>query len=405
MLAVFRSRRMAVLFGLGFASGLPYLLTGETLKAWLTAIHVDYGRIASISLVGLAYTFKFAWAPLLDRFELPVLGRRRGWVLAFQLALVVAIAALGWVDPLASPGALAGLAVVVAVLSASQDVVLDAYATDVLAPHERAAGSALYVLGYKLAMLVTGTAALVMADHLPWRVIYGAMAALMALGIVATLLAEEPPAEPRAPRTLGSALVLPFVELHRRLGARGLALVLGFAALYEFGYFFGQSLMITFLKDGAGFELTEIGTIRKVLTLAGIAIGGITAGALVARFGVRRMLVAFGALAGLTHLLYAWLAVAGHDVPVLCVAVLFDSVANAMATSVFVAVLMGACSPAVSATQYALLTSLSSVGLHVFGPFAANVVAAAGWSGFFIVTAATAIPGLVLAWWVARELR
>ena len=281
MFAVFRSRRMAVLFVLGFASGLPLLLTGQTLQAWMTAIHVDLGRIAGLQLVGLAYTLKFAWAPLLDRYRLPFLGRRRGWVLAFQIALIAAIGAMGAVDPVASPTLLVVLAVVVAFLSASHDIVLDAYATDVLAPDERAAGSAVYVFGYKVAMIGTGTAALVMVGRLPWHVIYGTMAALMVLGIVATLLAEEPPPVERPSRTLADAVVRPFVELYRRLGPRGTALVLGFAALYMFGYYFGQSLMIAFLNEGAGFDFTEIAEVYKVLQLVGLAIGGLAAGTLV----------------------------------------------------------------------------------------------------------------------------
>ena len=391
---------MAILFALGFASGAPYFLTSQTLQAWLSSRGVAIDRIAALSLVGLAYTFKFAWAPLLDRFRLPFLGRRRGWALAFQIALVAAIVVLGCMDPddVAIP------AVIVAFLSASQDVVLDAYNADVLAPHERAAGSAVYVLGYRVAMFVTSSVALVMADHLPWRVVYATMAGLMSLGIVATLLADEPPLVERPATTLRDALTRPFLELGHRLGARGTAWLLCFAALYQFGYYFGQTLLTKFLNGELGFTLTELGTINKACILAGVAIGGLAGGTLVARFGVRRMLVGFGLFAASTHLLYAWLAIVGHSTPLLCLTVVVDSSANAMATAAFIAVLMSACSPAVSATQFALLTSLSSVGLRVFGPFAGHVVTSIGWSGFFMVTAATALPGVAIAWW-ARDDR
>ncbi len=213
MFDVFRSRKMLVLVLLGFSGGLPLLLTGQTLQAWMTDAGVSLGRIADLSAVGLAYTLKFAWAPLLDRFRLPFLGRRRGWCLALQLALAVAIAAMGAVDPVAEPLWLAGLAIAVAFLSASQDVIIDAYKADVLSPPERAAGSAAYVLGYRSALLVTGTLALVLSDHMPWRVIYGAMAALMGIGVIATLIAEEPPAPTDAPATLASSLTRPFSEL------------------------------------------------------------------------------------------------------------------------------------------------------------------------------------------------
>ncbi|MBL0216137.1 MAG: MFS transporter [Myxococcales bacterium] len=394
---------MAVLFVLGFASGLPLYLTSQTLQAWLTTAGVSNERISMLSLVGLAYTLKVAWAPLLDRYRLPFLGRRRGWMLALQIGLCAAIGAMGCVDPVTDPELLVVLAVGVAFLSASQDVVLDAYNADLLAPAERAAGAAVYVLGYRVAMVVTGTVALLLASHVPWRLIYGAMAALMVIGVAGTLAAEEPavPAEP--PRTLAQAISLPFIELWRRLGPRRLALVLAFTALYKAGDYFAQALVITFLVRGAHFELSEIGAIYQLLGFVGTALGGLVAGALVARFGLRRMLIAFGLLQASTNLLYALLAVSGKSFPIFCTAVLVDNLANMMGTAAFVAFLMSVCSPGVSATQFALLTSLSSVGQRVFGPLAANVVDAVDWSGFFAVTSALAIPGLVLAWFVARQ--
>ncbi|CAN5747723.1 muropeptide transporter [soil metagenome] len=394
---------MAVLFVLGFSSGIPLYLTGSTLQAWLTTAGVSTGRIATLSLIGLAYTLKVAWAPLLDLFQLPFFGRRRGWMITVQVALIVAIGAMGTVDPVTDPELIAVLAVVVAFLSASQDVVLDAYNADVLAPEQRAAGSAVYVLGYRTAMVVTGTVALLLADHLTWREIYGGMGALMLVGVAGTLLAEEPTAPAGAPRTIVQAIYLPFVELWRRLGARRLALVLAFTALYKAGDYFAQALVITFLVRGAHFELNEIGTIYQLLGFAGTALGGLVAGTLVARYGVRRMLIAFGLLQASTNLLYALLAVSGKSFAIFCTAVLVDNLANMMGTAAFVAFLMSVCSASVSATQFALLTSLSSVGQRVFGSLAGNVVEAVDWSGFFIVTSALAIPGLVLAWFAARQ--
>ncbi len=397
-LSVFRSRRMAILCALGFASGLPYQLTGLTLSAWLTSQKIDITKITELWLVGLAYNLKFAWAPLLDRFELPMLGRRRGWMLGLQLALVAGIAVLGTLDPVGQLALLAPMAAVVALLSASQDVVLDAYSADVLTPPERAAGSAVYVMGYRIALVVTFVLALVMADHVGWRVIYATMAALMAIGIAATLLAEEPARPEQAPRTLEQAIAMPFRDLVQRHGWRGSALVIGFAALYEVSYFIVQGLMIPFLVDGAGFTLTEIAVVYKALVFVGTATGGAIAGVLVARRGVHRVLVPFGLCAATTHLLYAALAVVGHNLPMFCTAVLVDSIANAMVISAFVAVLMGVVSPAVSATQLALLTSLSSVGQRVVGPFAGQIVQAIGWPAVFAGLAALAMPGTLLAW-------
>jgi len=389
---------MAVLFLLGFSGGMPSLLTSQTLQAWLSSIGVEPGRIASLNAVGLAYTLKVLWAPLLDRYRLPFLGRRRGWLLALQVASMVAIAAMGTIDPVASPTALFVAACVVAFISASQDVVIDAYSADILAPPERAAGSAMYVLGYRVAVLVTGTVALIMGDHLPWRLVYAAMAALMLVGVVGTLLATEPPAPVNVPRTFEDAIVLPIRDIGRRLGWRGALLITGFAALYRFGDYFAQAMIITFFKQGVGFSLTEIALVNKGLGFAGLAIGGMFAGGLVARFGLRRMLVAFGVMAAFTNLLYMWLALAGHSLPVFCIAIGFDNATTALGTAAFLSVLMSACSPAFSATQFALLTSLSSIGQRVFGPFAYDVVQTAGWAGFFATTAAMAIPGLVIAW-------
>jgi PAT family beta-lactamase induction signal transducer AmpG len=244
---------------------------------------------------------------------------------------------------------------------------------------------------------------------MPWRTIYMGMAGLMIIGVVATLVADEPAVieRPRRARQgvlamIAAALWQPFKEFWQRLGTRGLLLVVGFAALYRFGDYFAQALIITFFHRGVGFSFTEIGLVNKGVGFLGMAAGGLLAGTLVARFGLRKMLVAFGALAAITNLLYSWLALTGGDFTVFCIAVFVDNVSYALAVTAFLSVLMSACSPAVSATQMALLTSLSSVGQRVFGWLADDVVAAVSWSGFFVVTAAMALPGLLLAWWVAR---
>ncbi len=404
LLDVFRSRKMFVLFLLGFSSGIPLLLSGQTLQAWMEDAGVPLGATANLSLVGLLYFLKFTWAPLLDRYRLPFLGRRRGWCLALQLALVLAIAAMGLVDPLREPLLLAAVAIAVAFLSASQDVIIDAYKADILAPAERAAGSAAYVLGYRTALIFTGTIAMILADHIPWPVVYVVMATLMSVGVIATLLATEPVAPRDAPQTLVASIVRPFSELFRRLGWRTFVLMVCFAALYRFGDFFAQSLTIPFLKR-TGFSNTEIGIAHKTLGYVGTLVGGVAAGALVARLGARRLLVPFAALAALTNLLYMLLAVVGPDYVVFWSAVIVDHVTTALATTAFLAVLMGATTAAVSATQFALLTSLSSVGQRVFGFLTDDVVDLWGWPGFFAVTVVLAIPGALLAWLVARHAK
>jgi PAT family beta-lactamase induction signal transducer AmpG len=281
-------------------------------------------------------------------------------------------------------------------------VVIDAYNADLLEPAQRAAGSAVYVMGYRVAMLIAGALALALSDRLAWRVIYAIMAAIMAVGLVGTYLAEEPAERAGAPRTIAAALTLPFTELWRRLGWRGALITLGFAATYKFGEQFAQVLTITFYKREGQFTGTEIAVATKVVGFAAWAIGGALGGPLVARHGLRKMLVVFGVLQASTHVAYLWIAVAGHDVIALGAAIFVENLSFAMATAAFVAALMAVCNPAVSATQFALLTSLSSVGQRVFGPFASDVVDALGWAGFFVTTIAMAVPGIVLAWWAHR---
>jgi len=245
--------------------------------------------------------------------------------------------------------------------------------------------------------MLTGTIALVMADHLPWRLIYATMAAFMGIGIVGTFLAEEPPVPARRPATLAAAIYRPFVDFVQRLGWLGTAHMLGFTAFYTFGDYFAQSLLITFFKRGVGFEFTEIALVYKLLGFAGIFIGGVTGGSLASRFGVKRMLIVFGVVQAITQLLYAWLAIAGKSYVIFGIAVLVHMTSAAMGTAVFVGMLMTFCSPAVSATQFALLTSFASVGQRVFGPLADNLVDAVGWAGFFVCAALMAIPGLILS--------
>lgn len=388
---------MGTIGALGFASGLPLYLTAQTLSAWMATAGADLTTIGAFALVGLPYTFKWTWAPLLDRVRLPFLGRRRGWLLGLQITCAVAIAAMGATSPIAEPARLAVLAALVAFLSASQDVVADAYAAEVLPEKERASGATVYVFGYRVGVLFSGTLSLVLADRWPWRDVYLLCAAAMGVGVVATLLAEEPAAGEPLPlmrvvsRALGSLFRAP----------RALV-VLAFVALYRFGDHLAQTVLAPYLVKRIGFSLTEIGTLNQALALAALAAGGGAAGALVPRLGVRRTLIAFGALQAATNLGYAALLVTGPSRWVLGAAVLVDNLANAMGIAAFLAFLMSRCERSVTATQYALLTSLSSVGGRVFGFLAGPLVERVGWAGFFGVTAAIAVPALVLAWFLPQ---
>ncbi len=401
--SVFRSRRMAVVFLLGFSSGLPLMLSGQTLGQWLKDGHLSTTKIAAFSSVALPYTFKWLWAPLIDRYAWPFLGRRRGWLLVFQFLLIGTLVVMSGLDPDTQTYAFVITATALATLSASQDIVVDAYNTDLLAPDERAAGSATYVMGYRTAMLMSGSLALVLADHFVWRVVYLTMAAMMAIGIVGTFLAEEPHREAAPPRTIAQAIVVPFVEFVKRLGWRRVVLVLAFAVTYKFSEGVKDAVVTIFYRD-VGFSKTDIGVVTKAVAYPAWALGGIVGGTYVARYGVRRMLVTFGIVQALTHICFLWIAYAGKSYGVLATAIFIENTAYAMAAAAFVSAQMSFASPAVSATQMALLTSFSGVGQRVFGPLAGVLVDAIGWKGFFLITVVLFLPGIVLAWFANAPL-
>jgi PAT family beta-lactamase induction signal transducer AmpG len=398
-LDVFRSRRVLVIALLGFSSGLPYLLTAQTFSAWLTAEGVSLEAIGAAASVGLVYNLKWAWAPLLDRFRWPFLGRRRGWLLVLQLALAAAIALMGSLSPHDQPEALALAAVVVAVLSASQDVVVDAFNADTLHPEERAAGGGMYVTGYRTAMLIAGTLALVLADHVEWRAIYGGLAALMGLGVVGTLLASEPAESEPAP-TLADAFWRPFAML---LTQPRVLVVLGFVAFYRISEQLTLTMLIPYLSRDLGFTFTEIALEYKLLGFAGLAAGGVLGGALVARLGLARCLLAFGVLQAATNLLWAALALFDRSLVALGAAVVVDHLANAMGAGAFVAFLMARTDRAASATQMALLTALSSLIGRTIGVASGVVIAHVGWSGFWVATALASLPALALVPFLPRD--
>ncbi len=400
---IFASRRMAIMAALGFASGLPLLLTGQVLTLWLTDAKLDIKTIALFTSVGLPYSIKFLWAPLLDRYVPPFLGRRRGWMLITQIGLIGVIIAIASEDPASSTDAIWFLAVALAALSATQDIAIDAWRADTLSPDERAGGSAVYVLGYRVAMLTVGTAGLILADLLGYRVVFLGTGALLALCVIATLLAEEPEKPSSSPRNLVDALVMPFSEFVKRLGWFALA-ALAFAALYKFGDQMVDGLISAFWRRELGMSKTEIGTFNKAAGFAGVALGGLLAGVLTPKLGTRNALILFGLLQASTNFLYVALALTGKSYVLVGGAIFVDYVANTMGTAVFMAVFIAMCNKEVSATQYALLTSLSSVGKRVFGWAGGDIIAGYGWATFFGATALMAIPGLILVYFLPSFL-
>jgi MFS transporter, PAT family, beta-lactamase induction signal transducer AmpG len=388
----FRQRRVALLLALGFASGLPLLLTRETLGAWLASERIDVGTIGLFSLVALPYSLKPFWAPLLDRYTLPWLGHRRGWLLTTQVLLALAIAVMGLVDPRRAPAVLAAAALGVAFLSASQDTVTDAYRAELLPDAERAAGTATHVLGYRVAMIAAGAGALVLSDHVPWSVCYAFLGALMLAGVATTLRAPDPPPAAAPPPTVIEAVVRPLRDYFGRRGAIGF---LGFIALYKLGDYLAATMIVPFLKQ-TGFSNSEIGTLQNALGLGASIVGVLAGGVLVPRLGLRRALLVFGTCQAATNLLYAALALFGKSRVLLGAAIAVDQLAGGMGTTAFGALLLSLSAPALAATQLAVFTSVSAVAGHVLSAWSGYAARALGWPLFFAGTTLVALPALIL---------
>lgn len=391
---VFQQPKSAILLILGFASGLPLALTSGTLQAWMTVANVDLKTIGFFSLVGQAYVFKFLWSPVMDRYTPPFLGRRRGWLLLTQLGLMVAIAGMGFLEPMSQLRWMAALAVVIAFCSASQDIVFDAWKTDVLSAEERGTGAAISVLGYRLGMLISGGLALWLADRwLGWQGMYWLMAALLIPCIIATFLAPEPDDAIPAPRSLEQAVAEPLRDFFGRNNAW---LILLLIVLYKLGDAFAMSLTTTFLIRGVGFDAGEVGVVNKTLGLIATIIGALWGGMLMQRLSLFRALMIFGVLQGISNAGYWLLAVTPKDIISMASAVFLENLCGGMGTSAFVALLMTLCNKSFSATQFALLSALSAVGRVYVGPLAGWFVEAHGWSTFYLFSIAAALPGLLM---------
>lgn len=396
-LQVFQSRKMAALLFLGFSSGLPLYLTSKTLQAWMTVEKVDLETIGLFSLVGLPYSLKFLWSPLLDRFVPPFLGRRRGWLVLIQGLLLLTIAAMALQKP---SGVLplqlfATNALLIAFFSASQDIAADAYRTDVLEELEMGAGAAVFVLGYRVALLVTGSLALILADQLPWPIVYLLMSVLMVLGLVSSFFAPEPIQRERPPESLSAAVILPFKEFFYRSGLLRGVLILVFIVLYKLGDALVNNMATPFLLK-TGFTQTDIGAIQGGMGLIATIVGAIAGGAVLSQIGINRSLWLFGGLQALSNLAYFLLAQVGKSYQLLVLTINIENFCAGLGTAAFVAFLMSLCNQRFSATQYALLSSLMAVSRDILVAPAGKVAAATGWPLFFLISIAAAVPGLML---------
>ncbi|MFO1351098.1 MAG: AmpG family muropeptide MFS transporter [Gammaproteobacteria bacterium] len=386
------STRMLMALAMGFSSGLPLLLTGSLLQAWLKEAKVDLGTIGLFALVGVPYSVKFLWAPLLDRFTLSAtLGRRRGWLLLTQILLVLAIIGLGLTQPAVNPWQVALAALILAFFSASQDIVIDAYRRESLADDEQGLGASLYVNGYRIAMWVVSGLGFILADHLPFSTVYFIMAAFMAPGVAATLFAAEPPAAGK-PTTLMDAVIQPFIDYFSRPDA---LVILAFILLYKIGDTMAGSMTTPFYLE-TGFSKTEIGVIVKTFGFWMTLLGGLLGGVLMLRLGVYRSLWLFGILQAVSTLGFAILDHIGPRLTALAAVIAFENLSAGMGTSVLVGFMASLTNQKFTATQYALLTSFMALPRTVINTVTGYLAQALGWSGFFVLCVVIALPGLLL---------
>jgi PAT family beta-lactamase induction signal transducer AmpG len=363
---------------------------------------LDIKTIGIFSLVTLPYIFKFLWAPLLDRYLPPILGRRRGWIVIFQACLAVCIGVMGFSSPTKAPYALAAIALLVVFLSASQDIVIDAYRVDTIPPSERGLAAAAAAFGYRTAAILASTVLVLIAAHTSWHVAFLTIAVIMAGAMLGTLWSPEPSTPGQAPKTMVDAVWNPLKDLVSKKGAWGLlALVL----LYKAGDAFALSLYSAFMIKGMGFSLDELGIFGKanmtVSTIAGVTVGGW----IYLRWGMFRSLLVLGISQSLTNLLYTVLALSGKKLWLMALATTLDTGVGGMGNAAFVGFLMSLCNPSFSATQYALLSAIASIPRVTTGAIAGALVSVIGWPRFFVVTCLTAVPGLILLVILRRSLQ
>jgi len=396
---VLASPKMLAILFLGAASGFPNQITESALQAWLKDAGVSLTTIGVMSYVALPYLLKFLWAPLIDRYPLPWLGRRRGWILAMQVALALTIALFALQNPAVALTPISACAVAIVFFSATQDIAFDAYRTDVSAPSERGLAAAATNLGYRTAAWLASACALVVADHFGWRPAFLILAVVMLLFCGATMLAPTTH-NTYQPRSLRESVVAPLKEL---LGTPNAVTLIAVVLLFKIGDAFANKLFTPFMMD-VGFSKTEIALIVKGLFTASSLAGSVLGGVLMVRMGLLRSMLAFGVLQAVSNLLYCALAVAGRNYPIMAAAVVIEHVAGAMGGIALVALIMALCDVRYSAFQYALLSALALLPRYSLGYPAGWVADHGGWYGYFVVSFALAFPGLIMVWLNRREL-
>jgi len=392
---------MAICLFTGFSSGLPLYLLFNLLPAWLRSEHVDLKTIGLFALIQFPYTWKFLWSPLLDRYVLPLLGRRRGWMLLTQIGLLLVIAMMGAFSPQSDLRTIAWIATLLAFLGATQDIVLDAYRRELLSDDEMGLGNAVHVNAYRIAGLVPGSLSLILADFLPWNIVFIATALFMLPGVAMTLAVQEPH-RAAPPKTLRQAVVEPFHEFITRRGWNSALLILAFLFLYKLGDSMCTALATPFYMD-MGFSKTQIGLIAKNAGLWPAVIGGLLGGLWMVKIGINRALWLFGVVQVVSIFGFAWLASVGHHAEItslelaqLAVVIGLEALGVGLGTAAFVAFIARTTHPAYTATQFALFTSLAAMPRTFANAATGWLVEMIGWKGFFLLCALLALPGMVL---------
>ena len=406
-LASYLTPRMLIILAMGFASGLPLLLTLSTLSYWLSKVGVDKTTIGLFALVGTPYTFKFLWSPIMDQVRLPILdrllGRRRGWLILTQLLLAVAIFFMGLTDPAVDPIKTAVMALIIAFLSASQDIVIDAYRIEILPEDQQGQGAAATQAGYRFGLLLAGAGALALSDYFSWPLVFTVLAAAMAASMIITLLAPEPKRPEQKPRHdyrqwVKEAVIAPFADF---IGRKGWAVILLFVLFYKFGDALGGTMANPFYVE-MGFTGSEVAAVSKLWGVWMTVVGALLGGIIVAKWGIFRALLVGGVLQAVTNLAFAYVAMKGHDLPALTAAITADNIAGGAAGAALVAYLSSLCNVAFTATQYALLTSFMAQGRTWLSSGSGWLADHTDWVTFWTATMLLAVPGLLLLWWIMR---
>ena len=377
------NKRLIIVFILGFSSGLPMALISSTLQAWFASVGMSVMATGMLSLLGLPYVYRMLWAPIVDHYSLLSIGKRRSWMLITQLLLLIGFNVLAWCSPIENPSLMVFIAFALACCSATQDIAVDAHRTEYLPLTEHGIGASIAVFGYRLAIVVSGGLALVMAHHFGWSLTYRLMGLLMIPGMIVALLSPEPSqSTPKSARLMNTFLD-PVKEL---LSRKGIVSLLLFIFFYKLGEAFTAStsgVMMPFLIQGLGFSLDTVGIVNKVVGVISLLFGGLLSGVLLMRWSILRALLCFGILQAVTNLLFVALAISGKNLSLFAVAVVSDNIAAGMGTTALVALIMRLVDKRYTATQFSIFVAFASIPRILSGPVAAMIQSWFGWVGLF----------------------